>query len=51
MAIEPGVPCRSCNYCKRGHYNECADIAFCATPPDDGLLSTFYKQSADFVYK
>ncbi|XP_030754708.1 sorbitol dehydrogenase-like [Sitophilus oryzae] len=51
VAIEPGVPCRVCNYCKLGSYNLCADIFFCATPPDDGNLSRYYVHAADFCYK
>lgn len=51
VAIEPGVPCKSCEYCKNGHYNECLKITFCACPPDDGLLANYYTQAADFLYK
>lgn len=36
VAIEPGVPCRMCADCKRGEYNLCEDVVFCATPPDNG---------------
>lgn len=51
VAIEPGVPCRMCNYCKTGRYNLCLDMKFCATPPYDGNLSRFYVHDADFCYK
>lgn len=51
VAIEPGVPCRRCDYCKHGRYNLCADIIFCATPPCDGNLCQFYTHAADFCYK
>jgi len=51
VAIEPGVPCRYCSFCKEGRYNLCPDIAFCATPPFDGSLSRFYVHAADFCYK
>lgn len=51
VAIEPGVPCRMCNYCKEGRYNLCPDIFFCATPPDHGNLCQFYTHAADFCYK
>lgn len=51
MAIEPGVPCRSCDYCKGGRYNLCLDIVFCATPPYDGNLARYYTHAADFCYK
>jgi len=51
VAIEPGVPCRRCPFCKEGRYNLCPDIAFCATPPYDGSLCRFYVHEADFCYK
>ena len=36
VAIEPGVPCRMCQWCKEGRYNLCPDITFSATPPYHG---------------
>lgn len=51
VAIEPGVPCRTCKLCKSGRYNLCKDVFFCATPPDDGNLCRFYKHPADFCFK
>lgn len=51
VAIEPGVPCRVCNFCKEGSYNLCKDIVFCATPPVHGTLRRFYKHAADFCFK
>jgi len=51
VAIEPGVPCRMCCYCKTGRYNLCLDMKFCATPPYDGNLSRFYVHDADFCFK
>ncbi|XP_068210885.1 sorbitol dehydrogenase-like [Palaemon carinicauda] len=51
VAIEPGVPCRMCEYCKGGKYNLCPDVFFCATPPHHGNLCRYYKHAADFCYK
>ncbi|KAK9881030.1 hypothetical protein WA026_014372 [Henosepilachna vigintioctopunctata] len=51
VAIEPGVPCGQCNFCKGGRYNLCPEIFFCATPPDDGNLSRYYCHSASYCYK
>ncbi|XP_076664373.1 sorbitol dehydrogenase [Andrena cerasifolii] len=51
VAIEPGVPCRTCTFCKEGRYNLCKDIVFCATPPVHGSLRRFYKHAADFCFK
>ncbi|KAI0839700.1 GroES-like protein [Hypoxylon sp. FL0890] len=50
VAIEPGVPCRRCEYCRSGAYNLCADIIFAATPPWDGTLQRFYVVASDFCY-
>jgi len=51
VAIEPGVPCRRCGYCKEGVYNLCPDMQFCATPPVHGNLARYYVHAADFCYK
>ncbi|XP_013112382.1 sorbitol dehydrogenase [Stomoxys calcitrans] len=50
-AIEPGVPCYICDFCKGGSYNLCPDMKFCATPPYDGNLTRYYKHAADFCFK
>ena len=51
VALEPGVPCRSCDRCKEGKYNLCAEMAFAATPPFDGTLAKYYVLPEDFCYK
>ncbi|XP_014359369.2 sorbitol dehydrogenase [Papilio machaon] len=51
VAIEPGVPCRYCEFCKSGRYHLCPDMRFCATPPIHGNLARYYKHAADFCYK
>lgn len=51
VAIEPGVSCRLCDFCKSGKYNLCPDMKFCATPPYDGNLRRFYAHAADFCFK
>jgi len=51
VAIEPGVPCRLCTFCKTGVYNLCPDMQFCATPPVHGNLARYYVHAADFCYK
>ncbi|KAL3956122.1 hypothetical protein ACCO45_008968 [Purpureocillium lilacinum] len=50
VAIEPGLPCRRCDYCRSGFYNLCGDTVFAATPPYDGTLQKYYTTVADFVY-
>ncbi|KAF2093047.1 GroES-like protein [Rhizodiscina lignyota] len=51
VTIEPGVPCRRCDYCRQGAYNLCADTVFAATPPWDGTLQKFYPVASDYCYK
>ena len=51
VAIEPGIPCRTCDHCKRGRYNLCDDIKFLATPPFDGNLARYHVHAADYCYK
>ncbi|KAL7036374.1 hypothetical protein ACKWTF_008789 [Chironomus riparius] len=51
VAIEPGVSCRLCEFCKTGRYNLCPDMKFCATPPYDGNLRRYYAHAADFCFK
>lgn len=51
VAIEPGVPCKSCEICDTGRYNLCPEMKFCATPPVHGNLCQFYVHDADFCFK
>ncbi|XP_038072107.1 sorbitol dehydrogenase-like isoform X2 [Patiria miniata] len=51
VAIEPGVPCRMCSYCKEGRYNLCPDIVFCANKPTRGFMRRFSCHNADFCHK
>ncbi|KAI8911240.1 putative sorbitol dehydrogenase [Powellomyces hirtus] len=50
VAIEPGKPCRHCSSCSTGTYNLCKDMEFCATPPVDGNLRTFYNHPASLCF-
>ncbi|KAG0636686.1 chaperonin 10-like protein [Tuber brumale] len=51
VALEPGVPCRYCPFCKAGKYNLCIDMKFAATPPYDGTLAKYYILPEDFCVK
>lgn len=51
VAVEPGIPCRTCEPCKTGRYNLCPDVRFLATPPVDGSLCELIVSPADFAYK
>lgn len=50
VAIEPGVPCGECEYCKSGKYNLCPDVEFLATPPVDGAFSQYISHPEGFLF-
>lgn len=52
VAMEPGVPCRRCSYCRNGRYFICPDMTFAAMPPNIyGTLAKYYVNASDFCYK
>lgn len=51
VAMEPGVPCRRCDHCRRGSYYLCGAMVFAATPSYDGTLAKYYVNATDFCYK
>jgi len=51
VAIEPGVPDRTCWYCKSGRYNLCAEVPFMGTPPWNGAFCEYVAWPADFCFK
>jgi L-iditol 2-dehydrogenase len=50
VAIEPGIPCRHCQWCKSGRYNLCPYVEFHATPPVHGSLAELVVVPADFAH-
>lgn len=50
VALEPGVPDRTCRECKAGRYNLCPNVHFFATPPIDGAFAEYVVLAADFAY-
>ncbi|WP_020618526.1 NAD(P)-dependent alcohol dehydrogenase [Paenibacillus daejeonensis] len=50
VAIEPGVTCGLCSYCKSGRYNLCPDVQFLATPPVDGAFVQYITHREDFLF-
>lgn len=51
VALEPGLPCGTCEYCKTGRYNLCPDVRFMATPPIDGAFCEYVSYPAEFCFK
>ncbi len=50
VALEPGIPCGHCYYCKRGNYHLCPDVRFLATPPYDGCFRNYIAYPANMVF-
>lgn len=51
VAVEPGVTCGRCQYCKSGRYNLCPDVVFMATPPIDGAWAEYVCVRSDFLFR
>ncbi|VDN00410.1 unnamed protein product [Thelazia callipaeda] len=47
VALEPGIACRKCSFCKHGRYNLCHEMEFFALPPTDGLITDAYFRIPD----
>lgn len=41
VALEPGITCGQCEFCKTGRYNLCPDVQFLATPPVRGCYENY----------
>ncbi|MDA8220000.1 MAG: NAD(P)-dependent alcohol dehydrogenase [Dehalococcoidales bacterium] len=51
VALEPGVPCRQCAYCKRGEYHLCPSVQFHGVPSADGFFAEYVAMPSDFVFR
>jgi L-iditol 2-dehydrogenase len=51
VALEPGITCGKCEFCKTGRYNLCPDVVFFATPPVDGVFSEYTTHPSDLCFK
>lgn len=55
VALEVGVPCRSCSLCTTGRYNLCAKMSFRSSaktfPHADGTLQTLISHPTSLCYK
>ena len=51
VALEPGITCGKCEFCKTGHYNLCPDVVFLATPPVQGCYEEYIAFPADMCFK
>jgi L-iditol 2-dehydrogenase len=51
VALEPGVGCGKCEFCKTGRYNLCPDVAFMAIPGYDGAFTEYVAYPYDMAFK
>ncbi|NLL91190.1 MAG: NAD(P)-dependent alcohol dehydrogenase [Ruminococcaceae bacterium] len=51
VALEPGITCGKCEFCRKGVYNLCPDVIFFATPPVDGVFQEYVAHPADLCFK
>ena len=47
VAIEPAMPCGTCELCLTGHPNLCPHVRFLGTPPIDGVFSEYAVMPAE----
>ncbi|GAB3301802.1 NAD(P)-dependent alcohol dehydrogenase [Parasphingorhabdus pacifica] len=50
VALEPGVPCFTCEQCRSGRYNLCPEVRFFATPPTDGVFCEYATLHEEFAH-
>mgnify|MGYP005838758107 CR=1 FL=1 len=50
VAVEPGIPCLRCEWCRTGHYNVCCDMFFPGGPGCDGALCEYIAVHAAFCF-
>ncbi len=51
VALEPGITCGQCEYCKAGKYNLCPEVVFLATPPVAGCYEEFIAFPENMCFK
>ncbi len=51
VALEPGITCGQCEFCKSGKYNLCPDVEFLATPPVAGCYENYILFPENMCFK
>ncbi len=51
VALEPGITCGECEFCKAGKYNLCPDVVFLATPPVQGCYEEYIAYPENMCFK
>jgi L-iditol 2-dehydrogenase len=50
VAVEPGVSCMKCEYCKKGRYNICPNVQFLSAPPTNGSFTQYIVHPEHFLH-
>jgi len=50
VAVEPGIPCMACEWCRTGHYNVCEHMFFPGGPGCDGAMREMMTVDARFCF-
>ncbi|MBI2432844.1 MAG: alcohol dehydrogenase catalytic domain-containing protein, partial [Candidatus Hydrogenedentes bacterium] len=50
VAVEPGIPCMKCEWCRTGHYNVCTKMSFPGGPGCNGALCERIAVHAAFCF-
>ncbi len=51
VALEPGITCGECEFCKTGRYNLCPHVRFLATPPVQGCYENYIAYPENMSFK
>ena len=47
VAVEPAIPCGTCESCLHGHPNLCPEVLFCGSPNHIGALADYIRMPAE----
>lgn len=51
VALEPGISCGLCQFCREGRYNLCREMKFFGSPPTNGSLANEVVHPANLCFK
>jgi len=50
VAVEPSLPCKTCEFCRIGRYNICQNLRFTGSPPTQGAYAEYIAIPYDFAH-